>query len=244
MFLRTAVIFLGTWCLLTSAIPSNVFVVHSSEGLVGNDVTTTPTAEQPLAATLTTVDSDWASFYVTGNSLLFGKPVASIKVNYNPDSSIRRAHGNQVEVRASSERARQLDPNTFAQTIRVDNLKPGNSYEFSFQAVNSDGQLGPVSTKLQVILLPEAPDVEIRHAGDSKIVLSWGSEASGHEDYYQISYEKTSSPGCNVSLSVSTCFGNQYSFDDLERHTTYTFTIRSHNPSGYSKAALIEYPID
>jgi len=55
---------------------------------------------------------------------------------------------------------------------------------------------------------------------------------------------KADKPGCNVTLSVSTCFGSQYSFDDLERQTTYKFTIKSHNPSGYSKSALIVYPID
>ena len=49
---------------------------------------------------------------------------------------------------------------------------------------------------------------------------------------------------CKVTLNVASCFGFEYTFDDLERKTTYRFTIQSHNPSGFSKPALIIYPID
>lgn len=97
-----------------------------------------------------------------------------------------------VEVNMGNKVQRLSD--TFAQTVTVNNLEPGHLYEFSFQAVNSAGQVGPASASLPVYLLPEAPDVSIRHVGDAKVIISWGAEAVGHEDYYQISYEKVG--GC------------------------------------------------
>lgn len=83
-----------------------------------------------------------------------------------------------------------LSEKEFSQTITVKNLEAGRLYTFNFIAINENGQYGPPSADLPVFLLPATPDVDIRHVQDAKLIISWGTDAIGHEDFYTVAYEK------------------------------------------------------
>ncbi|KAI1285312.1 hypothetical protein HDE_11895 [Halotydeus destructor] len=208
------------------------------------DETTTGSPGDALKATLVAVAESSATFEVSGPSDVLGHPVKSIKANYYSGSKHLRNRTEAPVVTVESYDSRLLSVNEFSQTIKIDNLEAGRLYHFSFEAVNDIGQVGPPSKDVAAYLLPAAPDVEVQHPQDTKIIISWSTQIIGHEDYFVVSYELASNPGCNVTLSISTCFGMSYSFDDLQRHQVYRFTIQAHNPSGFSKPAIIDYPID
>jgi len=197
-----------------------------------------PPPPTPLKATLISVTDESVTFSVTGSRTLDGSPVRSIKVNYYAGS-----HQHRLFASNSHEELAEAHSNSFTQLVTIKQLEAGDRYQFSFQAVNAKGKDGPDSADYAVYLLPGTPNVEVQHVLVDKIIVKWGEEAKGYEDFYLVSYEKADNPGCNVTLSVATCFGHQYSFSDLERGATYRFSIRSHNPSGYSDAAIIDYPV-
>jgi len=217
-----------------------VAIVLAISSLANGVPTSTSAPDQPLTATLSDVEEASVSFQVTGSATLDGSPVKGIHVNYSPASSKESAPAKQHRHTITD----RISSGTFAQTITVNQLAAGHLYHFSFQAINQDDELGPNSSEYAVYTLPETPNIDVSHVDETKIQVKWSSGASaGNEDLYLISYAQTESPSCNVSLSVATCFGYQYNFDNLVPGTSYTFTIRSHNPSGYSKAAVIDYPV-
>jgi hypothetical protein len=122
------------------------------------------------------------------------------------------------------------DENSF----KVENLRAGESYEFSVKASNSAGYSG--YDKITVVTpndisLPKAPTIlKLIKKSSSLIKLKWTDNAN-NEDGYRI-YDNS---GNFIKEITSRC--TQYTIKNLQPNTTYTFIIKAFNDAGESNSS-------
>ena len=179
---------------------------------------------------------DYVTLEVSGSNVVDDLPVKTINVNYSIET-------NQMVDKLILPHIHQNLSLGFNRMINITNLNPGSNYRFQIYLSNERNQQGP-STSMNLLLRPQTPDFSINHQKSGSIRLFWGYPNEKQIDYFVLTVEKLSAPGCGFAMNFTRCYGNQYDLANFEHGETYIFEFVSHNQSGDSDVVQVIFPYD
>jgi hypothetical protein len=127
-----------------------------------------------------------------------------------------------------------LSPAQNTSPLTIGGLTAGTTYTFRIKAVNANGDsvATSASSSAKVFTVPEAPTIgSVSSALDAigQANISWTAPSNNGGDAIS-GYQIISSPGSITATTSS----SPYKMTGLNPGTTYTFTVRAANASGYS----------
>lgn len=130
-----------------------------------------------------------------------------------------------------------LSPAQTSSPLTIGGLTAGSTYTFRLKAVNANGDsvATSASSSAKVYTVPNAPTIGSVSSATSAVgqaAVSWTAPTNNGGDAIT-GYQITSSPGSITATTSS----SPYTMTGLNAGTSYTFTVKAANGSGYSAAS-------